>query len=186
MPGSNLPGVVFVADLAAFLAYRNPAGRGQIVVALDNTAVGIVMNPAAAPVQSGATPFVPSDDNLTDLGSLTAEFRTLYLGTSIVNDLGSLAIDLQGGTPTTLAVGNSGGGPLSVANITADGVITGALGLVVGAGGTLGLFGGTARAQLGAIADPAGGGTVDTQARAAIVDILDRLRPTAGFGFIAP
>lgn len=183
MPGSNLPGVVFVADLAAFLAYRNPAGRGQIVVALDNTAVGIVMNPAAAPVQSGATPFVPSDDNLTDLGSLTAEFRTLYLGTSIVNDLGSLAIDLQGGTPTTLAVGNSG---LSVANITADGVITGALGLVVDAGGTLGLFGGTARAQLPAIADPAGGGTVDTQARAAIVDILDRLRPTAGFGFIAP
>ncbi len=68
----------------------------------------------------GSTPvFVPTDDNLTDLGDATHRFRSLYLGTSIIN-AGNLAVAFQGGTLKTLTVTNTDTG---IANMQVDGTI---------------------------------------------------------------
>lgn len=56
---------------------------------------------------------------------------------------------------------------------------------VAGTATTLGFYGATPKAQAANIPDPAGGATVDTQARAAIVAILDVLEATAGVGLTA-
>lgn len=154
-PSGGRPGNILVGEAGAI--------NGAVAIVADD----------GSPVAIEATPYTPTNDNLTDLGDAAARFRTLYLGTSVVN-LGGLAIDLRDAGNTTLTLQNSLGG---VANLSIDGGLTVA--------GALSFFGTTARAQLAAIADPTGGGTVDTQARAAIVDILTRLRPTAGYGLIA-
>jgi hypothetical protein len=62
--------------------------------------------------------FVPSNDNATDLGDASHRFRSLYLGTSIKN-AGALAIELSGGSTTTLTVSNPTGG--QVCDLALDG-----------------------------------------------------------------
>lgn len=62
--------------------------------------------------------FVPTDDNLTDLGDASHRFRTLYLGTSITND-GDLAINLTGAASRTLNLTNST--PAQTASLYCDG-----------------------------------------------------------------
>lgn len=98
---------VFFATRAACLAYRGL--QGDIVSSLAHDFVGIVGNPSAAPVEI-STPFVPSDDNLTDLGDSTHRFRTLYLGTAISNPGGNIEIRFNEATTRQLAVGNANGG----------------------------------------------------------------------------
>lgn len=56
---------------------------------------------------------------------------------------------------------------------------------VAGTGTTLGFYGATPKAQAANIPDPAGGATVDAEARAAIVAILDVLEATLGVGLTA-
>lgn len=161
--------------LGVATAFPSGGRPGDILVGeagAINGAVAIVAGDGS-PVAIEATPYVPTDDNLTDLGTTGARFRTLYLGTSIVNTA-SLTIDLRNSVDTTLTLSNSLAG---VANLAIDGGLTVA--------GALSFFGTTARTQLAAIADPTGGGTVDTQARTAIVDILTRMRAAAGYGLIA-
>lgn len=173
--------VVFLGAATSFPSGGRP---GNILVgqsgAIDG-AVAIVADDGSA-VAIEATPYVPTNDNGTDLGSAVAQFRTLYLGTSISNGFGALTIDVPGGGTTAVSITNSGAG---VCTLTVDGIITGTGGLATGASGTVSFFGGTARAQLGAIADPAGGGTVDAECRTAVAAILARLRGAAGFNLIA-
>lgn len=71
-------------------------------------------------VATGAGGFVPPNDNLTDLGDSTHRFRSLYLGTSILN-AGNLEVDCSGATDRTLQIHNSGAGVL---NVTVDGSLT--------------------------------------------------------------
>lgn len=54
---TSQPGNVYFNTRAACIAYRNPAGRGQVVTSLANDFVGIVVDPAAQPfeITGGAT-----------------------------------------------------------------------------------------------------------------------------------
>ena len=69
-------------------------------------------------VATGAGGFVPPNDNLTDLGDSTHRFRSLYLGTSILN-AGNLEVDCSGATDRTLQIHNSGAGFTQEAGINA-------------------------------------------------------------------
>lgn len=75
-----------VIFLGAATAFPNAGTPGNILVgqagAIDG-AVAIVADDGA-PVAIEATPYVPTNDNLTDLGTTAARFRTLYLGTSLL------------------------------------------------------------------------------------------------------
>jgi len=64
--------------------------------------------------------FVPTDDNLTDLGDASHRFRTLYLGTSVAND-GNLAVSLSGVGTTALVLSNPTVG--QVADFYLDGAV---------------------------------------------------------------
>lgn len=64
--------------------------------------------------------FVPTDDNLTDLGDASHRFRTLYLGTSVAN-AGNLAIELSGGGTTSLTLSNPTAG--QVCDFYLDGAV---------------------------------------------------------------
>lgn len=77
-------GNVYFNTRAACLAYRSPSGRGQVVTSLANDFVGIVQDPAAAPVEVEPTPYVPATDNTTDLGTSAFRFRSGYFGTSLI------------------------------------------------------------------------------------------------------
>lgn len=109
---------IFLPTRADCTAYRGL--RGDVVTSLANDFVGIVQNPAAAPTEITTASFIPTNNNLTDLGDNTHEFRWLYLGTGIRNALGDLQIDLQGGGTTQLTIINSGAG---VAALGVDGFI---------------------------------------------------------------
>lgn len=71
--------------LNAATAFPNGGRPGDIYVgqagAIDG-AVAIVADDGT-PVVIEATPYVPTNDNLTDLGTTAARFRTIYLGTSV-------------------------------------------------------------------------------------------------------
>ena len=111
---------VFLNTRAACLAYRGL--RADIVTSLANDFVGIVMDPSAAPVESDPTPFVPSDDNLTDLGDASHRFRSLYIGTSINNPSGDIEVRFNQATTRTLTVANANGG--GTANLQVQGSVS--------------------------------------------------------------
>lgn len=98
--------------LGAATAWPSGSRPGDVLVGQAGAIDGLVavVNDAgtAVPVPVGSS-FVPTNDNLTDLGDGTHRFRTLYLGTSVVNTGGNLTIDLRGVGVTTLRVENSTG-----------------------------------------------------------------------------
>lgn len=101
-------------------------------------------------------------------------------------------IEMPGGTgasPVVLSTGTNNGLILRVngnGQILLD-PLTGTGGVVIGSSinSRAAFFGGTARVQQGAITNPAGGATVDAEARTAINSILSVLRTTTGFSLIA-
>lgn len=260
---SLLNGRVVILDTrVACTGYRGR--RGDVVVSKADDFVGIVQSPSAAPAELDTTPFVPSDDNLTDLGQSNLRFRTLYIGTAIANPAGDIEVRFNQATARRLVVANANGG--GTANVAVQGslavgegntngparvyndsdtlqlVAAGSAGtpatrglrvmqvnnavnelraypsatgvpvfissegddaavpitisakgndviklldqVDIGGSGTatIAFFGGTRRPQQANIANPAGGGTVDAEARAAIISILSILRASSGFG----
>mgnify|MGYP000405547705 CR=1 FL=1 len=208
-------GNVYFNTRAACLAYRSPSGRGQVVTSLANDFVGIVQDPAAAPVEVEPTSYVPAVDNTTDLGTSAFRFRSGYFGTSLI--VGAAATgqalivyqpaanqgDLIPGAATVGlrlvgAAGDPNGAKLTTAatgvapvfesfgteaniGLTVQGKGTG--GVKIGsATNLLAFYGGTAVAKAAAVTPPAGGGTVDAEARAAIVALINGLKTTGGVG----
>lgn len=194
---STTPRNVFFGSRAACLAYRGL--RGDVVTSLANDFVGIVQNPAAAPCEIDTTPFVPSDNNTTDLGAPANRFRTLFLGTSI--DLNGQTLREASGSYTfgpanlncpqltPVAVGQ-------IAQVRTDGGAdpNGSIALVpIGTGRAIlmtpggieqvaanatgvGFFGAPPVAQPAAIPNPVGGATIDVEGRATSDAILTSLR----------
>lgn len=82
-----------VVLLGAATAFPNGGRPGNILIgqagAIDG-AVAIVADDGT-PVAIEATPSVPTNDNLTDLGTSAARFRTLYLGTSLLLGASAMA-----------------------------------------------------------------------------------------------
>lgn len=97
--------------MSAFFDILSRLRDGQVLKRSGKTLIGV--DPGA--VSSAPT---PASDNALDLGSASYRFRSLYLGTSILN-AGALAIDLSGATTRTLDVQNSTSG--QVANVRVDG-----------------------------------------------------------------
>jgi len=98
--------------LGAATAWPSGARPGDVLVGQAGAIDGLVaiVNDVgtAVPVPVGSS-FVPTNDNLTDLGDSTHRFRTLWLGTSVVNTSGDLTIDLRDPGITRLRVENSTG-----------------------------------------------------------------------------
>lgn len=256
-------GVPLAATVVSFPSNGRP---GDILLGQGGAIAGkaAIVNASGTPIPIDTTPFVPDNDNLTDLGDSTHRFRTLYLGTAISNPSGNLEVRFNEATARELVVANANVG--GIANVSVQGsvsvgagnanggariyddgdtlqlVAAGSEGTpatrglrvmravsavnelrvypsiaanpvqvvaegddanidlrllpkgngqvklygIVDVGGTptaqITFFGGTLRSQHTNIADPAGGGTVDAEARAAIVSILGLLRGSTGYG----
>lgn len=116
-------GSALVIGLAAAVAFPASARPGAILLgqagAINNQIA--LVGADGVPQVIDSTPFIPADDNLTDLGDATHRFRDLWLGTSIQNT-GDLAILLSGGATRTLQVSNPTGG--QVANVAVDGSVS--------------------------------------------------------------
>lgn len=98
--------------LSTATAWPSGARPGDVLVGQAGAIDGLVaiVNDVgtAVPVPVGSS-FVPTNDNLTDLGDSTHRFRTLWLGTSIVNTSGDLTVDLRDPGITRLRIENSTG-----------------------------------------------------------------------------
>lgn len=111
-------------------------------------------------------------------------FRTVTLGTRTIENRftigGAAAIsELRSSQTSTRIVPVTAGmiqvrNPLNTANVIETGTDDAAF------------FGGARVTRRAAIANPAGGATIDAEARTAIIAILDALRPTTGYNLIAP
>lgn len=134
-----------------------PAGAGS-----DETVVGdLTVQGGELFIQDAATPYLRLYVNGTHLGYLGAASNGVYL-------------NAQSGALKFLFANTD------VAQITAAGLdMTGAgSGILVGSQKVV--------ANRGtAVANPTGGSVVDVECRAALITLLDRLRPTAGHGLIA-
>lgn len=109
--------------LSTATAWPSGARPGDVLVGQAGAIDGLVaiVNDVgtAVPVPVGSS-FVPTNDNLTDLGDSTHRFRSLFLGTSVTN-AGDLVVDLTGGATRTLSVRNSTAG--QVCNVVVDGTV---------------------------------------------------------------
>lgn len=99
----------FSIGLGAAVAFPAAAPPGSILLGEAGPIVNHVALVGAdgVPVEvvPPASSFVPSNDNLTDLGDATHRFRTLWLGTSIRNT-SSLDVMLDAGTTATFGIFN--------------------------------------------------------------------------------
>lgn len=99
----------FSIGLGAAVAFPATAPPGSILLGEAGPIVNHVALVGADGVPVEVVPagggFVPSNDNLTDLGDATHRFRTLWLGTSIRNT-SSLEVLLDGGTVATFGLRN--------------------------------------------------------------------------------
>ena len=113
MSGNRTP---TVRELGTATAFPNGARPGDILVGEAGGIAGAValVNNAGVPLPIDATPFVPSDDNLTDAGSSAARFRTGYFGTSLLVGASAtsqaLAISQPAVNEGLLSVGTATGG----------------------------------------------------------------------------
>ncbi len=98
----------FSIGLGAAVAFPAAAPPGAILLGESGPIVNHVALVGADGVPVEVVPsggFVPSNDNLTDLGDVTHRFRSLWLGTSIRNT-SSLDVLLDAGTTATFGLRN--------------------------------------------------------------------------------
>ena len=195
-PGAALSGTQ--TQLLGSLAFPDAGG----VQAVDKT--GAVFD-----LVSSTGSLIPSADNVDSLGSGSFRWLNGYISSVIggsiksrvsgsdrtviaygadiaaVNNL-SINAGATGVAPSLVAASLVDAAvsltiaPQGAANILLNGGATGGVSIGVNAASKVGFFDAAPVVQGAAVPDPAGGGTVDTEARAAIALILTRLR-TPGF-----